>query len=96
MQVYAAMIDRVDQNVGKILAKIKALGEEDNTLIMFASDNGSSAENVDTGTGEVGSLTRWSSLQKDWAMCPILHSAIGRTSAMKAAYALLLSPTGLK
>ena len=44
MQVYAAMIDRVDQNIGKILAKIKALGEEDNTLIMFASDNGSSAE----------------------------------------------------
>ena len=67
MQVYAAMIDRVDQNIGKILAKIKELGEEDNTLIMFASDNGSSAENVDTGTGEVGSLTRWSSLQKEWA-----------------------------
>ena len=51
MQVYAAMIDRVDQNIGKILAKIKALGEEDNTLIMFASDNGSSAENVDNVTG---------------------------------------------
>ena len=67
MQVYAAMIDRVDQNIGKILAKIKALGEEDNTLIMFASDNGSSAENVDTGKDEVGSLTRWSSLQKEWA-----------------------------
>ena len=67
MQVYAAMIDRVDQNIGKILAKIKELGEEDNTLTMFASDNGSSAENVDTGTGEVGSLTRWSSLQKEWA-----------------------------
>jgi len=67
MQVYAAMIDRVDQNVGKIRAKIKELGEEDNTLIMFASDNGSSAENVNAGTGEVGSLTRWSSLQKEWA-----------------------------
>ncbi len=67
MQVYAAMIDRIDQNVGKILAKVKELGEEENTLIMFASDNGSSAEDVNTGSGEIGSLTRWSSLQKDWA-----------------------------
>ena len=40
MQVYAAMIDRVDQNIGKLLAKVKELGEEENTLIMFASDNG--------------------------------------------------------
>jgi len=67
MQVYAAMIDRVDQNIGKLLEKIKELGEEDNTLIMFASDNGCSAEDVNTGTGEVGSMTRWSSVQKDWA-----------------------------
>lgn len=67
MQVYAAMIDRVDQNIGKILAKIEELGEVENTLIMFASDNGSSAENVSTGAGEVGSMTRWASLQRDWA-----------------------------
>ena len=67
MQVYAAMIDRVDQNIGKLLAKIEELGEEDNTLIMFASDNGCSSENVNTGTGDVGSLTRWASLQRDWA-----------------------------
>ena len=67
MQVYAAMIDRVDQNVGKILEKVKELGEEDNTLILFASDNGSSSADVNVGDGEVGTLTRWSSLQKDWA-----------------------------
>ena len=67
MQVYAAMIDRVDQNIGKLLLKIKELNEEDDTLIMFASDNGSSAENVNTGIGEVGTITRWASLQKDWA-----------------------------
>ena len=67
MQVYAAMIDRVDQNIGRLLAKVKELGEEDNTLILFASDNGCSSENVSAGTGEVGSLTRWASLQRDWA-----------------------------
>ena len=67
MQVYAAMIDRIDQNVGRILEKIRELGEEENTLVLFASDNGASSADVNTGRGEVGSLTRWSSLQKDWA-----------------------------
>ena len=67
MQVYAAMIDRVDQNVGKLVAKIDELRESENTLIMFASDNGCSSENVNTGNGEIGSLTRWASLQRDWA-----------------------------
>lgn len=67
MQVYAAMIDRVDQNIGKLLKKIRELGEEDNTIIMFASDNGCSSENVNTGDGEIGSLTRWASLKRDWA-----------------------------
>ena len=67
MQVYAAMIDRIDQNVGRILAKVKALGEEDNTLIMFASDNGAASASINQGSGEIGTLTRWASLQKDWA-----------------------------
>ncbi len=67
MQVYAAMLDRVDQNIGKLVAKVRELGDEENTLIMFASDNGCSSENVNTGTGEVGSITRWASLQRDWA-----------------------------
>ena len=67
MQVYAAMIDCIDQNIGKLRAKIKALGQEENTLIMFASDNGSAAGVVKSGTGEIGSLTRWASLKEDWA-----------------------------
>ncbi len=67
MQVYAAMIDRVDQNIGRLMAKINALGDAENTLVLFASDNGCSSENVNTGTGEIGSITRWASLQRDWA-----------------------------
>jgi arylsulfatase A-like enzyme len=67
MTVYAAMIDRMDQNIGRVLAKVKELGEEENTLIFFASDNGCSAENVQIGKGEIGAIDRWSSLQKDWA-----------------------------
>tara|TARA_B100001179_G_scaffold232874_1_gene227639 strand:- start:3834 stop:4985 length:1152 start_codon:yes stop_codon:yes gene_type:complete len=44
MAVYAAMIDRMDQGIGKILTKLKELGEDKDTVIMFLSDNGGCAE----------------------------------------------------
>ena len=44
MACHAAMIDRVDQGVGRIIAKLKDLGEYENTLIFFLSDNGASRE----------------------------------------------------
>jgi arylsulfatase len=37
---YAAMIDRVDEQVGRVVAELRALGRLDNTLIVLASDNG--------------------------------------------------------
>ena len=40
MAVYAAMVDRLDQNIGRILDKLKELGQAENTLVMFLSDNG--------------------------------------------------------
>ncbi|HSD08140.1 arylsulfatase [Flavobacterium sp.] len=40
MEVYAAMVDNMDQNVGKVLDKLKALKKDKNTLIVFISDNG--------------------------------------------------------
>jgi arylsulfatase A-like enzyme len=46
MAVYYAMIDRLDQNIGKLRKKIKEMGEEDNTVIMFLSDNGGSSESI--------------------------------------------------
>ncbi len=44
MAVHAAMIDRVDQGMGRIIAKLKEKGIYDNTLILFLSDNGASPE----------------------------------------------------
>ena len=69
MEVYAAMIDRMDQNIGKLLAKLDEMKVRQNTLILFLSDNGASAEVVRNlpGSGEIGSLTRWTSLGADWA-----------------------------
>lgn len=44
MAIHAAMVDRMDQEIGRILAQLKSMGVYDNTLIFFASDNGASAE----------------------------------------------------
>ena len=44
MAVYAAMVDRMDQSLGRVLDRLKRLGEYDNTLILFLSDNGGCAE----------------------------------------------------
>lgn len=69
MAVYGAMIDRLDQNIGRLTARLDDMGVSDNTLILFLSDNGASAEVVRhvKGYGEIGTLTRWSSLGGDWA-----------------------------
>jgi arylsulfatase len=45
MAVYAAMIDSMDQGIGRILAALEETGVEENTLVMFLSDNGGCAEN---------------------------------------------------
>ncbi|MDE0632980.1 MAG: arylsulfatase [Caldilineaceae bacterium] len=44
MAVYAAQIDRMDQGVGRILAALEASRLDENTLILFLSDNGGCAE----------------------------------------------------
>ncbi len=44
MAIHAAMIDRVDQEIGRVLDQLRAMDAFDNTLIFFLSDNGASAE----------------------------------------------------
>ncbi len=46
MEVYAAMIDNMDQNIAKITSQLKASGDFDNTVIFFMQDNGGCAEGV--------------------------------------------------
>jgi arylsulfatase len=40
MEVYAAMVDRLDQNIGRLVKHLESTGKLDNTLIVFFSDNG--------------------------------------------------------
>ncbi|QDT02180.1 Arylsulfatase [Rubripirellula lacrimiformis] len=44
MAIYAAMIDEVDKNVGKLVDALTKRGQLDNTLILFLADNGGNAE----------------------------------------------------
>lgn len=50
MEAYAAAVDNVDQNLKRITDHLKATGEYENTIIVFTSDNGATAEGGDTGT----------------------------------------------
>ncbi|QMW00859.1 arylsulfatase [Spirosoma foliorum] len=45
MAVHAAMIDRMDQGIGRMIKALRETGQLDNTLILFLSDNGASPEN---------------------------------------------------
>ncbi|MDR2848961.1 MAG: arylsulfatase [Verrucomicrobiota bacterium] len=51
MAVHAAMVDRMDREIGRVLEQVRAMGAFDNTLILFASDNGASAEIMVRGDG---------------------------------------------
>jgi len=72
MEIYAAMLDRVDQNIGKILERLKKQGKLENTLIMFASDNGGCAENPrvknrSTKLEDFGTVASYETVGKNWA-----------------------------
>lgn len=44
MELYAGMVDNLDSNIGRLINHLKSIGEYDNTLIVFMSDNGAAAE----------------------------------------------------
>ncbi len=71
MEVYAAMVDRVDQNIGRLLKRLEEQGKLDNTLVLFLSDNGASTEspkvkNVDPAA-PIGSVASFPSYGQSWA-----------------------------
>jgi arylsulfatase A-like enzyme len=72
MAVHAAMVDRMDREIGRVLDQVKAMGALDNTLVLFLSDNGASAEIMIRGDGhdphaEPGSATTFLSIGPGWS-----------------------------
>jgi arylsulfatase A-like enzyme len=50
MEVYAAQLDRMDQNIGKVVDELRREGALDNTLIFYMQDNGGCAESIGRNT----------------------------------------------
>ena len=72
MSVHAAMIHRMDIEIGRILDQVKAMGAADNTIVLFMSDNGASAEQIIRGLGEdpqapIGSAYSYLGIGPGWA-----------------------------
>ena len=72
MSVHAAMIHRMDLEIGRILDQLKAMGAYDNTIVLFLSDNGASAEQIIRGLGEdpqapIGSAYSYLGIGPGWA-----------------------------
>ncbi len=49
MEAYAAILDCADQNIGRLVAHLEAMGELDNTIFVFSSDNGGTSSAGPTG-----------------------------------------------
>jgi arylsulfatase len=72
MSIHAAMVDRMDREIGRVLAQLEAMGARDNTLVLFMSDNGASAEKILRGDGHdpaapPGSWHSYLCLEPGWA-----------------------------
>ena len=49
-EIFAGMVDNVDQNLGRLRTGLEEMGEWENTIVVFTSDNGGSREGLDNGT----------------------------------------------
>ncbi len=72
MAIHAAMITRMDLEIGKVLDQVKAMGAERDTVVIFLSDNGASSEQLIRGDGHdasapAGSANSYLGLGPGWS-----------------------------
>lgn len=72
MEVYAAMVDRMDQGIGRIVERLEQNGELDNTVLVFLSDNGACAESIEARGlhqegAEIGARGSYVAYREPWA-----------------------------
>ena len=82
MELYAAMVDNMDDNIGRIMQYLKDIGEYENTLVFFMSDNGSESDSeqntffggllrnnefYDNSLENLGNANSWSFYGPGWA-----------------------------
>ena len=74
MAIHAAMVDRMDCEIGRILEQLKTMNVMEDTVIFFISDNGASAEMMIRAwghkpTAEPGSMETYQCLGPGWSSC---------------------------
>ncbi len=72
MAIHAAMVSRMDTEIGKLLKQVETMGQLDNTVVLFLSDNGASSEQLIRGDGHdstapLGSAKTHLGLGPGWA-----------------------------
>lgn len=72
MEIHAAMVTCMDRQIGRVLDQLRAMNADDNTLVLFLSDNGASAEIAMRGDGHdpnapQGSAATFLSLGPGWS-----------------------------
>lgn len=75
MEVYAAMVENLDWNVGRLIKALKAAGAYDDTLIVFTSSNGAAQEvtthrdpkGFDNSLANMGRVNSWIAYTERWA-----------------------------
>lgn len=84
MEVYAAMVDSIDQSLARILQTLEDLGDRDNTIVVFTSDNGGTQEGGPEGTRSYfGRFIHGLRLPADWESdCEVQPDLIGGPRTM--------------
>lgn len=72
MAIHAAMVDRMNREVGRVIAQVRRMGKLDDMLVFFLSDNGASAEIMVRGDGhdpqaELGTGATYLSIGPGWS-----------------------------
>ncbi|MDQ3621879.1 MAG: arylsulfatase [Verrucomicrobiota bacterium] len=75
---HAAMITRLDADIGRLLQKLKELGLEERTLILFSSDNGADGPGVQTFNGTAGLRGRKRHLYEGGIRAPFIARWSGK------------------
>ncbi|MEP1143293.1 MAG: arylsulfatase [Henriciella sp.] len=94
MEIYASMVEIVDQQIGRVLEALEATGKLDNTYVLFMSDNGASAgtvfsypandrdwvnQNFELAPGQMGKPGSFTTMGREWT-----HSSNTPFSLFKA------------
>ena len=82
MEIYAAMVDRLDRNVGRVIRRLRQTGELDNTVIIFLADNGAEGSRIIPPTGwdnrleNLGNVTSFVGYGIQWAQAATAPSRL--------------------